>query len=110
MASDTLAEAKRDPSQAQYPVTYDNGLAYLLGANSIVQKCCPAAFGIALASSDNEHPIQILTSATRGIPYTKRAGPPESIPVMKAPEIPNHEFVRENPSPNIDHRENLRRI
>ena len=35
-------------------------------------------------------------------------GPPEFILVMKAAEIPNHEFVREKPTARTDHTEKLR--
>jgi hypothetical protein len=38
----------------------------------------------------------------RMIPYMTRSGPPELIPVTRPAEIPNHELVRENATPNND--------
>lgn len=45
----------------------------------------------------------MLTVATKIMPYIINKGPPELMPVTRAAEIPNQEFVREKPTPSTDH-------
>lgn len=63
----------------------------------------PPAFGSALASSLKLIPTHMLTVATKIMPYMINKGPPELMPVTRAAEIPNQEFVREKPTPSTDH-------
>jgi hypothetical protein len=85
-------------------------LAHFLGASSLAQKYCPPAFGIALASSLRVIPTQVDINASRGMPYMMSRGPPESIPVTNAAEIPHQEFVRAKPTPRTDQTLKLRRM
>ncbi|GMG29874.1 unnamed protein product [Ambrosiozyma monospora] len=41
------------------------------------------------------------------IPYTITIHPPVDIPATIEAEIPHHEFVKPNPTPNIDQNEKL---
>ncbi len=66
--------------------------------------------GRALANSEREIPTQTDIIAIMIIPYTTRTGPPEFMPVTRAVDIPNHEFVKEKPSPRTDQTEKFRFI